>query len=154
MDLELIFFIQPALGVIAAIAATWTLVEVLNNVEDGLRRAGTAALLAATAIWLSALVGGLLHFNVYGAVKEAGDSWVFAHGYVLAVREHLFVLLLLAGSYLPIVVRGSHLMINRGARMLAMTISALVVVLSLGIEALGALIDVETRSALVRALTG
>ena len=154
MDRELIFLLQPAFGVLAAIAATWTLVEVLNDVEDGLHRARTAALLAATAIWLSALVGTFLHFRVYGAVKGAGDSWVFAHGYVLAVREHLFILLLLAASYLPIVVRGSHLLINRGARLLAMTISALVVALSLGIEALGALIDVETRSALIRALAG
>lgn len=154
MDRNLIFLVQPAFGVFAAIAATWTLVEVLNNVEEGLRRAGTAALAAAALIWLSAAVATFLHFKVYGSVKGAADSWVFAHGYVVAVREHLFILLVLTASYLPIVVCGNHLMVNPGARRLAITISALVAILALGIETLGALVDMETRSALSQALAG
>lgn len=154
MDRNLIFLVQPAFAVLAAIAATWTLVEVLNDVEDGLHRAGRSALVVAALIWLSAGAGAFLHLKIYGSVKEAADSWVFAHGYVVAVREHLFILLLLAATYLPIVVNGSHLLVNRGARVLAITVSALVVVLALGIETLGALVDIETRSALSRALAG
>lgn len=154
MDRNLIFLVQPVFGVLAAIAATWTLVEVLNNAEEGLRRAGTAALTAAALIWLSAAAATFLHFKVYGSVKGAADSWVFAHGYVVAVREHLFILLVLAASYLPIVVCGGHLIVNRGARSLAITVSALVAVLALGIETLGALVDIETRSALSQALSG
>ncbi len=154
MDRNLIFLVQPVFGVLAAIAATWTLVEVLNNAEEGLRRAGAAALTAAALIWLSAAAATFLHFKVYGSVKGAADSWVFAHGYVVAVREHLFILLVLAASYLPIVVCGGHLMVNRGARSLAITVSALVAVLALGIETLGALVDAETRSALSQALAG
>ncbi len=154
MDRNLIFLIQPALSVLAAIAATWTLVEILNDVEDGLHRAGRSALVAALFIWLSAGAAVFFHYKVYGSVKGAGDSWVYAHGYVLAVREHLFILLLLAATYLPIAVHGSHLLVNRGARVLTITISALVVVLALGIETLGALIDIETRSALSRAVAG
>lgn len=154
MDRNLIFLAQPIFGILAAIAATWTLVEMVNGVEEGLRRAGRSALVAAGLIWASAAVGVYLHYRVYGSVKGAGDSWVFAHGYVLAVREHLFILLLLVGTYLPIVVRGSHLLVNRGARMLCMTVAAVVAVLSLGIETLGALIDMDTRSALIGALAG
>lgn len=154
MDRNLIFLVQPVFGVLAAIAATWTLVEVLNSAEEGLRRAGTAALTAAALIWLSAAAATFLHFKVYGSVKGAADSWVFAHGYVVAVREHLFILLVLAASYLPIVVCGGHLIVNRGARSLAITVSALVAVLALGIETLGALVDIETRSALSQALSG
>ena len=154
MDRNLIFLLQPGFAILAAIAATWTLVEVLNDVDDGLHRAGRSSLAVAALIWLSAGAGVFLHFHVYGSVKGAADSWVFAHGYVLAVREHLFILLLLTATYLPIVVRGSHLLVNRGARILAITVSVMVVVLALGIETLGALIDIETRSALSRALAG
>lgn len=154
MDRELIFLLQPAFGVLAALAATWTLVEVLNGVEEGLHRAGRAALAAAAVVWLSAGVGTFLHYEVYATVKEAGDSWAFAHGYVLAVREHLFIMLLLLATYLPIVVRGSRLLVNRGARALAMAVAAMVTVLAIGLEALAAMVDFETRSALSRALAG
>ncbi len=151
MSKEFILMLHPTFGVLAMLAAVWFFVEVINANESNLSRITTAGLTVAVFIWLSYIVGGYWYVNFYYADKaiiKAGP-WPFAHSFFMETKEHIFFSLLLISTYLPIVVSGNQLLVNRGARNLVLTLSALVVLLGLVMEGSGAIVGLGVKMGLL-----
>ena len=151
MSKEFILMLHPTFGVLAMLAAVWFFVEVINANESNLSRITTAGLTVAVFIWLSYIVGGYWYVNFYYADKaiiKAGP-WPFAHSFFMETKEHIFFSLLLISTYLPVVVSGNQLLVNRGARNLVLTLSALVVLLGLVMEGSGAIVGLGVKMGLL-----
>jgi len=151
MSKEFILMLHPTFGVLAMLAAVWFFVEVINANESNLSRITTAGLTVAVFIWLSYIVGGYWYVNFYYADKaiiKAGP-WPFAHSLFMETKEHIFFSLLLISTYLPVVVSGNQLLVNRGARNLVLTLSALVVLLGLVMEGSGAIVGLGVKMGLL-----
>lgn len=147
---ELILALHPTFGVLAVLAAVWVFVDALNAGTAPAARIRDAALVVTAFLWLSFLFGGYWYVQYYAADKaiiKAGP-WPFAHGFFMETKEHLFFTLLLLGTYLPITVR-NDLAADRGARLLALTVAALVVLLGLAMEGAGALIGLGVKMGLL-----
>src|SRR5690242_13180807 len=141
MSKEFILMLHPTFGVLAMLAAVWFFVEVLNVSQVNRARIKTASLAVAALIWLSYIVGGYWYVNYYAADKAIilKGPWPLAHGLVMETKEHLFFVLLLVSTYLPIaasgtIVSGNQIVIDRSARNLLLTLATLVVLLSLAME--------------------
>lgn len=101
-------------------------------------------------VWLSFLFGGYWYVQYYAADKaiiKAGP-WPFAHDFFMETKEHLFLTMLLLGTYLPISVQ-NNLAADRGTRLLVLTVAALVVLLGLAMEGEGALVGLGVKMGLL-----
>ena len=151
MSKEFILMLHPTFGVLAMLAAVWFFVEVLNANERNLARIKTAGVLVAVFIWLAYIVGGYWYVQYYYADKaiiKAGP-WPYAHSFFMETKEHLFFTLLLISTYLPIAASGSQFLVNRGARNLLLTLSALVVLLGLAMDGSGAVVGLGVKVGLL-----
>jgi len=150
MSKELILMLHPTFGVLAILASVWIFVEALNARDSNQGRIRTAALSVAVLMWLTYLVAGYWYVVFYGADKaliKAGP-WPFAHSFFMETKEHIFFVLLLLASYLPIAA-AANLATNGGARKLVMWVSGMVVVVGLGLEGAGAIISMGAKVALL-----
>jgi len=150
MSKEIILMLHPTFGVLALVAAVWVFVEALNASEANISRLRSASVLAAILIWLAYIVGGYWYVIFYGGDKaliKAGP-WPFAHGFVMETKEHLFLTLLLLGTFLPIAAYGDVVK-KKVTRNLVLWTSALVVLLGLAMEGAGALISMGVKVALL-----
>jgi hypothetical protein len=147
---EVILMIHPALGVLAILATVWALVEALNAAPVRHWRLRAATLSGAVLIWLTYVVGGYWYLVFYAADKALikKGPWPFAHNLVMESKEHVFLLLLLLATYLP-VVAWRNLEQRPGARTLVIAIAALVVLTGLGMEGAGAVISMGVKTALL-----
>jgi len=108
MSKELILMLHPTFGVLAMIAAVWVFVETMNVSDANIARLRKASMLTAILIWLAYIVGGYWYVVFYGgdkAIIKAGP-WPFAHGLFMETKEHLFFMLLLLATFLPIAAYG------------------------------------------------
>lgn len=147
---EFILMLHPTFGVLAVLAAVWVFVDTLNIATAPPARIQTAALAVTVFVWLAFLFGGywyVQHYAVDKAIIQAGP-WPFAHGVVMETKEHVFFTLLLLGSYLPMAVR-NNLAADRCARLLALTVALLVVLLGLAMEGAGATIALGVKMGLL-----
>jgi len=150
MSKELILMLHPTFGVLAILASVWVFVEALNARDSNQGRIRTATLTVAVLMWLTYLVAGYWYVVFYGADKaliKAGP-WPFAHSFFMETKEHVFFIVLLLASYLPIAAV-ANLATNRGARKLVMWVSGLVVLMGLGLEGAGAVISMGAKVALL-----
>ena len=95
---------------------------------------------------VSALLPGRESFDLKG-------PWPFAHNVFMETKEHLFFATMILSILLPIVTR-ERLTANAGARKLALSVAALVVVTGLAIEGAGAIIDHGVKVALLQSSRG
>jgi len=150
MSKEIILMLHPTFGVLATICAVWVFVEVLNASNANIIRLRKASMLVAVLMWLAYIVGGYWYVVYYGgdkAIIKAGP-WPFAHGFFMETKEHIFLMLLLLATYLPIASSGD--VVNKPAtRNLVLWTSALVVLMALAMEGAGAFISMGAKVALM-----
>ena len=150
MSPELTLMLHVTFGVFAVIASVWVFVDTLNARPDNQSRIRCASIAVAVFLWLTYLVGGywyVVHYGPDKALIKAGP-WPFAHGFFMETKEHVFLMLLLLGTYLPIAAF-NDLAASKGARVVTQWVSALVVVTGLAMEGAGAFISMGVKVALL-----
>ena len=141
---------HPALGGLATLTALWVFVDTLNVREATMSRIKNVSLLCAVLMWLTYFLGGYYYLVYYAADKaiiKAGP-WAFGHGFFMETKEHVFLMLLLLATLLPIVTAGD-LFNNKGARKVALWVAGLIVPLSLSMEGSGAVISIAVKVGLL-----
>jgi len=146
----LILLAHPTAGALGILAAVWVFVETLNARETNLTRTRAAAFAVAGLVWAAFVIGGYWYVTAYYAdkVRIVTGPWPFAHSFFMETKEHVFLILLLVATFLPIAAR-ANLATSRGARNLVLWSAALVVVLGLAMEGAGALIAMSVKVALL-----
>jgi hypothetical protein len=147
---EFVLLAHPTFGALAIMAAVWVFVETLNVGPDNVARLRKVSYVSAGLMWLTFIVGGYWYVTQYGvdkAVIKAGP-WPFAHGFFMETKEHVFLMLLLLATLLPIVA-SSDLVKSAGSRKIVMWVAALVVLIGFALEGSGALISMGTKVGLM-----
>jgi hypothetical protein len=150
MSNETILMMHPTFGVLGVLAAVWVFVETLNARDGNVGRIRTASLAVTGFIWAAYLVGGYWYVTLYGPDKELikAGPWPFAHGFFMETKEHVFLVMLLIATYLPIAAFG-NLVASAGARRLVLWTAALVVLNGLAMEGAGAVVSMGVKVALL-----
>ncbi len=146
MTNEIILLLHPTFGALAMLAAVWVFVEALNASAPGIERMRTAAWISTVLMWLSYLLAAYFYVFLYGpdkaAIKEG--PWPFAHNLVTETKEHVFLMLILLATFLPIATAGP-VSTNRGARQLVLWTSGFVVLLVLAMEGAGGIMSLGAK---------
>ncbi len=153
MSQEMILMLHPTFGVLAIIASVWVFVEALNASDANHARIRNASVLAAVLMWLAYIAGGYWYVLFYAADKaiiKAGP-WPFSHSFFMETKEHVFLMLLLLATFLPIVAYGDVVR-KRATKIVVLWTSALVVLMSLAMEGAGALVSMGVKVALLAKL--
>jgi hypothetical protein len=150
MDNNVLLLIHPALGGLAMLAALWVFVDTLNVSEASLSRIKNISILCAVLMWLTYIIGGYWYVVYYApdkAIIKAGP-WPFAHGFFMETKEHVFLMLLLLATYLPIAASG-NLVTSKAARKVVLWVAGLIVPISLSMEGSGAIISIGVKIGLL-----
>ena len=150
MSKEIILMLHPTFGVLAILSSVWVFVEALNASSANIARLRTAGVLTAILMWLTYIVGGYWYVVFYGADKSIikDGPWPIAHGFFMETKEHVFLMLLLMATFLPIVAYGDIIK-SRTTKNLVLWVSALVVLTGLAMEGAGAFISMGVRVGLL-----
>ncbi len=134
-------------GLVCILAAMWTLAELLNASEQNGRRVFIAGVATAVFVWLAFISGGYWYVSFYVTDKMAvlAGARPWAHSLFMEAKEHLFLVLLLLATYLPVVVRGQTITGNKSLRMLAMATAGLIVLLGLAMAQSGLIVSLAVR---------
>ena len=147
---NILLLLHPATGGLATLAALWVFVDTLNAGEASVARVKNISIACAVLMWLTYFLGGYWYVNYYGVDKaliKAGP-WSFGHNFFMEVKEHVFLMLLLLATYLPIA-SSSNVHINKEARKVVLWVAGLIVPTSLAMEGSGAVISVAVKIALL-----
>jgi hypothetical protein len=150
MDNNVLLLIHPALGGLAMLSALWVFVDTLNVSEASLSRIKNISILCAVLMWLTYIIGGYWYVVYYApdkAVIKAGP-WPFAHGFFMETKEHVFLMLLLLATYLPIAA-SANLVASKAARKVVLWVAGLIVPISLSMEGSGAIISIGVKIGLL-----
>lgn len=151
MTNQLIMMIHATTGVLAMLGALWLFVATLNATESNRSGTGASALFTSVFMWLTYLIGGYWYVAFYGSEKAIIKSGPFpaAHGFFMETKEHVFLLLLLLATWLPIAVLRARPRMESGVRTLVLWSSAMIVLGALAMEGAGALINLGVKVALL-----
>jgi len=146
---------HPAAGGLATLAALWVYVDTLNASSASEARIKNVSLICAGLMWTAYFLGGYLYVMDYAADKEIikAGPWAFGHNYFMEVKEHVFLMLLLLATYLP-VAAAERLGSNKAARKIVLWVSGLIVPISLSMEGSGAIISVAVKIGLLFKMKG
>lgn len=147
---NILLLAHPAFGVLAMLMALWVFVDTLNVREETTSRIKNVSLLCAIFMWLTYLLGGywyILYYAADKAVIKAGP-WAVGHNFFMETKEHVFLMLLLLATYLPIVA-SNKLSVNKDARKVALWVAGLIVPISLSMEGSGAIISMAVKVGLL-----
>ena len=142
MNSDVILLLHPAAGVLTILTAVWVFVDTLNVSESSVGRIKKASVLCTVLIWLTYIIGGYWYVLYYGpdkAIIKAGP-WPFAHGIFMEIKEHIFLMLLLLATYLPIAA-SRDIAVNKAAKKVVLWVSGLIVPIALSMEGSGAIIS-------------
>jgi hypothetical protein len=150
MDNNVMLLIHPALGGIATLAALWVFVDTLNVSEESLARIKKVSVLCAVLMWLTYFIGGFWYVVYYAPEKAIikGGPWPFAHNFFMETKEHVFLMLLLLATYLPIAASG-NLVNSKAARKVVLWVAGLIVPISLSMEGSGAILSIAVKIGLL-----
>jgi hypothetical protein len=101
-------------------------------------------------MWLTYIIGGYWYVVYYApdkAIIKAGP-WPFAHGFFMETKEHVFLMLLLLATYLPVAASG-NLVTSKAARKVVLWVAGLIVPISLSMEGSGAIISIGVKIGLL-----
>jgi hypothetical protein len=132
------------------LSALWVFVDTLNVSEASLSRIKNISILCAVLMWLTYIIGGYWYVVYYApdkAIIKAGP-WPFAHGFFMETKEHVFLMLLLLATYLPIAASG-NLVASKAARKVVLWVAGLIVPISLSMEGSGAIISIGVKIGLL-----
>jgi hypothetical protein len=152
---NLLLLIHPAAGGLATLAALWVFVDTLNVSSASEARIKYVSLTCAVLMWMAYFLGGYLYVVYYAADKaiiKAGP-WAFGHDFFMEVKEHVFLMLLLLATYLPIAA-SDRLGSNKAARKIVLWVSGLIVPISLSMEGSGAIISLAVKLGLLFKMKG
>ncbi len=150
MSKEFILMLHPTFGVLALIAAVWVFVDTLNATDTNSGRIRNMSVLVAVLMWLTYIAGGYWYVVFYGGEKAIikQGPWPFSHSFYMEMKEHVFLMLLLLSTYLPIVA-WNDIVNQLPSRKLLLWTSAIVIVLSLVMEGAGAIIIMGVKVSLL-----
>jgi hypothetical protein len=147
---QVILLIHPTLGGLATLAALWVFVDTLNVSEASLARIRKVSIFCAVLMWLTYFLGGywyVVHYGTDKAIIKAGP-WAFGHSFFMEVKEHVFLMLLLLATYLPIAC-SNNLTSSKAARKIVLWVAGLTVPTSLAMEGSGAIVGIAVKVALL-----
>jgi hypothetical protein len=100
------------------------------------------AVAALGLFFLSYFMGGDWYVENYAAEKAVikAGPWPWAHDLAMEVKEHVFFLLLLLASYLPMVLYNGNILNDKRLKTLALTVIGFMVLVGLGMDGFGAII--------------
>ena len=150
MDHNMILMIHPTLGGFGTLAALWVFVEALNASEASWSRARKVSILCAVLMWLTYFIGGYWYVTYYYIEKpfiQAGP-WPAGHGFFIETKEHVFLMLLLLATYLP-VAASNNICASKSARKIVLWVSGLIVPVSLSMEGSGAVASIAVKLGLL-----
>ena len=144
---ELLLMIHPTVGVLGVLTALWVFVEALNASSHNRTRLWWGGVLTALMMIATWIAGGYWYVTYYAADKALilEGPWPLAHTLVMETKEHVFFLTLTLALLLPLIVFKEDLAVNRGARILVLVVSALIVLSAFALEGAGALISMAVR---------
>lgn len=147
---NVLLLLHPVTGGLATLAALWVFVDTLNAGDSSVARIKNLSLVCAALMWLTYFLGGYFYIVYYGVDKafiKAGP-WAFGHNFFMEVKEHVFLMLLMLATYLPIVASG-YIPSNKAVRKVMLWVTGLIVPTSLAMEGSGAIISVAVKVALL-----
>ncbi|WP_428539989.1 hypothetical protein [Profundibacter sp.] len=150
MSEQIYLLLHPTFGVLGIIAAVWVFVATFNVTHENVGRIRLAAKTSAVMIWLAFIVAGYFYVVYYGgdkAIIKAGP-WPWAHSFFMENKEHMFFMVLVLATFLPIATSGP-VDSNRGVRKVVMWSAAFVVLIGLAMEGAGAIIGMGVKVALL-----
>ena len=151
---NLLLLIHPATGVVAMLAAVWVFVDALNAAKDSQARIKNVSIICMAFMWLTYLMAGywyVVYYNADKAVIKAGP-WAFGHSFFMEVKEHVFLMLLLLATYLPIAAR--DMLHSKATRKIVLWVSGLIVPAVLAMEGSGAIVSLAYRLGLLKGMGG
>jgi len=150
-----LLLMHPVTGGLATLAALWIFVDTLNAGESSVSRIKNVSLLCAVLMWLTYFLGGYFYVVYYGVDKtfiKAGP-WAFGHNFFMEAKEHIFLILLMLATYLPIAAN-NYIPSNKSVRKIILWVTGLIVPASLAMEGSGAIISVAVKVALLLNVKG
>ncbi len=148
---EWLVIIHVVLGSIGIYAALWLFIELLNSSPVNQGRIKIAGILIFLFIWLSYFVGGYFYVKFYTYDKTAimAGPFPWAHSFFMEVKEHIFFVLLMLATFVPIVLFREDLLPDKGGRSLLLSVAMLIFILGLFMDLSGALIIMGAKCGLV-----
>ena len=146
---------HPVTGGLATLAALWVFVDTLNAGESSVARIKNISLICAVLMWLTYFLGGYFYVVYYGVDKafiKAGP-WAFGHNFFMEAKEHVFLMLLMLATYLPIAAY-NYIPSNKSVRKIILWVTGLIVPTSLSMEGSGAVIALAAKVALLLKVKG
>lgn len=151
MDISFWSMPHVLFGVLGVITAVWFVVEVINVSEKNLSRLKLASALTTVFNWLAYIIGGWWYVTYYAADKAKILKGPFpqGHTFYMETKEHIFFILLILSTLLPIIAYGNNLLENKSGKKLALVVAVTMVALGLGMEGFGALVTQGLRLGLL-----
>lgn len=135
------------------LCALWLLVDTLNASNQNRSRIITAAVLLAGFMWSTYLIGGYWYVEFYGADKAIIKQGPFpaAHGFFMEAKEHVFLLLILLATWIPLAAIRNRADVGGNCVLLLWSSGLMVLgtLGTLGMEGAGALIGLGVKVALL-----
>lgn len=134
-------------GVLGILVAVALFFDVLNLSPENLKRVRLMAFAALALFFLSYFMGGDWYVENYAAEKALikGGPWPWAHNLAMEVKEHVFFLLLLLASYLPMVLYHRDILGDKRLKVLALTVIGFMVLVGMGMDGFGAMIAMGAK---------
>ena len=147
---DVILMTHVLFGMLCIIASVWVFVDVLNASEANQARIKGLSVAVAVFMWLAYLIGGYWYVVFYATDKALilKGPWPFAHNFVMEMKEHVILMLLLLATYLPIAA-SSNLFANRSARSVVLWVAGLIALIGMTMDGSGAIIGMGAKVALL-----
>jgi magnesium-transporting ATPase (P-type) len=148
---EIILWAHAVFGTLGVLAAVWLFVEVLNISETNKIRIRYSSVMTAVFMWLSFILAGYWYVTWYPADKAIilAGPWKWAHEFFMEVKEHIFFMILLLGTYLPIAVHTTNPLSDKRVRRMILVVAALIALLGLLMDGFGAIIIMGVKLGLL-----
>jgi hypothetical protein len=141
---DIILLAHAGCGMLGCLTAAWVFVETLHASAANASRTQFVAI--ATAVLMAA---AYVHFYPAEKALILKGPWPFAHNLFMETKEHLFFATGILALLLPIATR-EKLHANAPARKLVLSVSMMIVITGLAVEAAGAVIDHGVKVELLR----
>lgn len=145
-----ILLLHALTGMLFILAAVFVFVDTLNARAENLERIRFMSKLMAGLLWLTYFIGGYWYVVHYAPEKALilKGPWKFSHSFFMETKEHVFLGLLLLGTFLPILT-SNDLVGSKAVRKLTLWITALLLLVGLGMDGAGAIISLGAKVALL-----
>jgi hypothetical protein len=152
-EISMLVLLHAGLGELGVLCFLWIIAEIINGSQDAFKRArivSVAGLLLFVGSWI---VGGYYYVTVYGPIVKPvvlGSPYPWAHGIVMEVKEHVFLLVPIMAAAVTIALLSSRdfkEMTKRGRTALGL-LSGLVFLAGFSMAFLGFLIASGARAGL------